>query len=196
MNHSSTLTQKLQPVLRVTNRAFAALCATNSDLRLERTAEGKLIVMTPASSESGGQNAFLTHRLTAWSEADGTGLAFDSSAGFTLPNSAIRAPDASWIVRERWEALTLRQKKGFASICPDFVVELRSASDSKSELREKMREYIDQGASLGWLIDRATRSVEIYRPGGPVEVLKKPATLSGEDVLPGFVLDLKGILFD
>ena len=152
--------------------------------------------MAPAGSESGWRNGKLTMRLGAWAEADGTGEFFDSSTGYTLPNGAVRAPDASWIVRDRWLALPLLARKRFAPICPDFVVEITSPSDTLKIAREKMLEYLDQGVRLGWLLDPEHALVEIYRSGRPVETLNRPAALSGEDVLPGFVLDLKGILFD
>jgi Uma2 family endonuclease len=115
---------------------------------------------------------------------------------FTLPNTAIRGPDASWMTRERWAALPKQEREKFSHICPDFVVEPRSKNDDMTKLREKMEEYIVQGIRLGWLIDPKGGTVEIYRPGQPVEDLERPATLSGEDVLPGFILNLKGILFD
>jgi Uma2 family endonuclease len=182
--------------LRVSHKAFWNLCRFNRDLRLERTARGELIVMTPAGTESSGRNALLTMRLGIWTEADGSGKFFDSSAGYTLPNGATRAPDASWILWERWNALASEKREKFAPICPDFVVELQSPSDTRTEVRKKMAEYLEQGARLGWLIDPQTCQVEIYRPGRSVEALDHPTTLSGEDVLPGFVLDLKGILFD
>jgi Uma2 family endonuclease len=182
--------------LRVSNAGFWRLCGANSDLRLERTARGELIIMSPAGTESGGQNAILTMRLGIWTEADGTGKHFDSSTGYTLPNGATRSPDASWIHKERWNTLTLKEKRRFAPICPDFAVELCSPTDDRKEVQEKMREYLSCGLRLGWLIDPEAGIVEIYRPGRPVETLEKPAVLSGEDVLPGFVLDLKGILFD
>lgn len=173
---------------------FERLCALNGELRLERTAKGELIAMTPAGSESGMRNAGLSARLWNWAEADGTGIAFDSSAGFTLPNGAIRAPDASWIRKERWDALSAKQRRGFAPICPDFVVELCSPSDTFQAGAAKMVEYLDNGARLGWLIDPTSGKVAIYRPGRDVETLDRPASLEGESVLPGFALDLKGIL--
>jgi Uma2 family endonuclease len=190
------LTLEFRPVLELTDDLFTRICAANSDLRLERTAKGALEIMPPAGSDSGRTNSKLNVRLGLWAEADGTGELFDSSTGFTLPNSAIRSPDASWIVQDRWDALKPEQKATYAPICPDFVVELRSPTDAKRKLRSKMREYIDQGARLGWLIDRIDGTVEVYRPGRPVETLTRPATLGGEDVLPGLVLDLKGILYD
>jgi Uma2 family endonuclease len=192
------LTLEFRPVLELTDELFTQICAANRDLRLERTAKGALEVMPPAGSETGWKNSKLTGRLEMWAEGAGRdlGVLFDSSAGFTLPNGAIRSPDASWIARDRWDSLTSEQRATYAPICPDFVVELRSPSDTKRKLRSKMREYIRQGARLGWLFDRGDGTVEVYRPGRPVEVLTRPATLGGEDVLPGLVLDLKGILFD
>jgi Uma2 family endonuclease len=182
--------------LRVSDRAFWRLCQANRDLRLERNANGELIVMPPAAADSGCRNAGITGQLWYWNQQSGLGTVFDSSAGFTLPNTAIRGPDASWMTKERWNALPTVERQRFAHICPDFVVELRSKTDDMSKLREKMQEYLAQGVRLGWLIDPKSGTVEIYRPGRPVETLDKPAILSGEDVLPGFVLDLKGILFD
>ena len=182
--------------LRVSNAGFWRLCGANPDLRLERTARGELIIMSPAGTESGGRNAKLTMRLGIWTEADGTGEHFDSSTGYKLPNGDTRSPDASWIRKERWNTLTLEEKRRFAPICPDFAVELCSPTDDRKVVQEKMREYLSCGLRLGWLIDPEAQSVEIYRPGQPVEILEKPVALSGEDVLPGFVLDLKGILFD
>ncbi|MBV8076861.1 MAG: Uma2 family endonuclease [Planctomycetaceae bacterium] len=185
---------RFDPADPLTDRAFMRLCRANPDLRLERTAGGELIVMTPAGADSSGRNLKIAGRLYVWSEANELGITFDSSAGFTLPNGAIRSPDASWIVRARWEALTPEDRQGFAPICPDFVVELRSPADRLRDLRAKMAEYRIEGARLGWLIDPKRKMVEIYRPRRRVEVLTVPAALSGEDVLPGFVLDLKGIL--
>ncbi len=181
--------------LRVSHKAFERLCRDNRDLRLERTCRGELIVMPPAGTESGGRNAPLTARLFLWSEADGSGKSFDSSAGYTLPNGAIRSPDASWIALDRWDALSRDDRRRFAPICPDFVVELTSPSDTRAETRKKLVEYLEQGARLGWLLDPDAGEVDIYRPGRLPETLTRPATLSGEGVLPGFVLDLQGILF-
>jgi Uma2 family endonuclease len=138
----------------------------------------------------------LSAQLWNWNQQTKLGVVFDSSAGFTLPTSAIRGPDASWMTSERWARIPQEERLKFSHVCPDFVAELRSTSNTMKDLREKMREYLDQGAHLGWLIDPISGTVEIYRPGQPVETLNKPATLSGEDLLPGFVLDLKGILFD
>ena len=190
------LTLKFRPGLRLSDEAFRRLCRANPELRLERTAKGELVVMPPAGPDSSNRNAGLTAQLWNWNERTGLGIVFDSSAGFTLPNTAIRGPDTSWMSRDHWEALPQEEREKFSHITPDFVAELRSRSDEKGDLRKKMREYIDQGVRLGWLIDPKTATVEIYRPGQPVELLKRPATLSGDDVLPGFVLELKGILSD
>jgi Uma2 family endonuclease len=170
------------------------LSSANSDLRFERSAHGELIIMSPAGGGSGRRNLKLSQHLGNWVDAAGLGIAFDSSAGFRLPNGAVLSPDASWITLDRWNALTPDEQDRFVPLCPDFVVEIRSPSDPLSELRAKMREYLDQGARLGWLIDPLRNIVEIYRPRRPVETLEAPATLSGEDVLPGFTLDLADIL--
>jgi Uma2 family endonuclease len=152
--------------------------------------------MAPAGADSGWRNGKLTQRLGNWSDANGTGEFFDSSTGYTLPNGAVRSPDASWIVRDRWLSIPPENRKRFAPVCPDFVVEITSPSDTLKDAREKMREYLAQGVRLGWLLHPESALVEIYRPGRPFESLRRPSTLSGEDVLPGFVLNLKGILFD
>jgi len=196
MTPSGPLTLKFRPGLRLSDAAFWKLCRANPDLRLERTAKGELVVMPPAGAESSRRNMSLGAQLWNWNQRTGLGVAFDSSAGFTLPNTAIRGPDATWMTRERWDALSPDERDRFSHVCPDFVVELRSKSDGMKDLRKKLHEYLAQGVRLGWLIDPKSRTVLIYRPGRPVEVLKAPLTLSGEGVLPGFVLDLKGILFD
>jgi Uma2 family endonuclease len=152
--------------------------------------------MAPVTMDSGMRNADLTAQLWNWNHETKLGVVFDSSGGFTLPNSAIRAADASWMTLDRWEAVPLESRKKFTRICPDFVVEITSPSDDLDKTRVKMIEYLAQGVRLGWLLDPGHALVEIYRLGRPVETLNRPATLSGEDVLPGFVLNLKGILFD
>jgi Uma2 family endonuclease len=177
--------------LFVTPEQFTALTVTNRDLRLERTAQGKLIVNPPTGWETGERNRSIIGQLDRWYEENRkSGKAFDSSTGFTLPNGAIRSPDASWVSRERWEVLTPEEKTAFPKICPDFVVELRSNSDALTPLQEKMKEYLDNGARLGWLINPQQRQVEIYRQGKDKEVVENPTQLSGEEVLPGFVLKL------
>ena len=181
-------------VLHVTQEQFESLAAANRDLRLERTAEGELIVNPPTGGESGKRNLSISTQLGNWFEThEELGEAFDSSTGFKLPNGADRSPDASWVIRERWESLTPQQRKGFVPLCPDFVVELRSESDSLPKLQAKMREYINNGARLGWLINPQNAQVEIYRPGQEVEVLENPTELSGEEILPGFILNLRRV---
>ncbi len=180
----------IPPTFKVSHEQFKELANVNRDLRLERTATGELIVMPPTGSETGNRNLDIEGQLWLWNRKTKLGVVFNSSTGFHLPNGANRSPDASWVKLERWVALTLEEKEGFAPLCPDFVVELRSPSDSMETLRAKMREYMENQARLGWLIDRKNRSVEIYRQDRDVEIFDNPATLSGEDVLPGFVLDL------
>ncbi|MBD2653284.1 Uma2 family endonuclease [Synechocystis sp. FACHB-383] len=180
--------------LQVTPAQFAVLAAENRDLRLERTATGVLIVNPPTGGETGNRNAKIITQLGVWGEANDTlGIAFDSSTGFELPNGANRSPDASWLARERWQTLTPKQRQGFIPLCPDFVVELRSPTDSLKKIQEKMQEYMENGTKLGWLIDPKNRRVEIYRSCEAVEVLENPSTLSGETVLPGFILSLQRI---
>ena len=179
--------------LRLTDAQFLQLCRDNRDLRFELTAGGELIIMPPTGSITGWRNADINYQLTAWAKRDGSGLTFDSSTGFKLPNGAKRSPDAAWIRRDRWDALTEQEKEGFAPICPDFVLELRSADDSLSALQDKLSEYIDNGAQLGWLIDPKDKRVYVYRPGHSVECLEQPEAVPGETILPGFVLSLKGL---
>ena len=177
-----------------TPEEFAALAASYPDLRMELTREGRLIIMPPSGGESSYRSSTIGGRLYIWSEKDGTGITFDANGGFVLPNGATRSPDACWLLRTRWDALTREQRQKFPPLCPDFVVEVLSPTDSLPETRDKMQEWIDNGARLGWLINSRRKQAEIYRPGQAVEVLNAPATLSGEDVLPGFVLDLTDIL--
>jgi Uma2 family endonuclease len=178
----------------LTDEQYFQMCQKNRDLKFERTAQGILLIMPPTGGETSNRNGRLNQQLFNWSDSNELGIAFDSNGGFRLPNGADRSPDAAWVKMERWNALTPEQREKFLPLCPDFVVELRSPSDSLTELREKMQEYIENGARLGWLIDRKNKRVEIYRPNQEVEILENPATLSGEDVLPNFVLDLNAIL--
>jgi len=181
--------------LQVTLEQFTTLATLNRDLQLERTSQGELIVNPPTGWETGKRNRSLTGQLDRWYENhEQLGEAFDSSTGFILPNGAIRSPDASWVSRNRWEALTPEDKTTFPKICPDFVVELRSLSDRLRPIQDKMKEYLDNGARLGWLIDPQQQRVEIYRQGKEKEILENPTELSGEDVLPGFRLSLSRIL--
>ena len=186
----NALTVNLKSLIEMTDEQFFQLCQNNRELRFERNANGELIIMPPTGGETGNRNGRLNQQLFNWTDADGTGIAFDSSTCFKLPNGADRSPDASWIKLERWDALTDEEKQKFPPICPDFVIELLSPSDSLKTTQEKMREYIDNGVRLGILINRKSRQVEIYRPGKEVEFLDSPATVSGEDVLKGFVLNL------
>jgi len=178
----------------LTDGEFFKFCQINRDLRIEMTSGGEVIIMSPVGSEGGNRNFKLTTRFGAWAEADGTGVGFDSSTAFKLPNGAKRSPDLSWMRRNRWEAVPKKQRKIFAPICPDFVVELRSETDSLEVLQEKMREYLHCGAQLGWLIDPLEKKVHIYRSKTTVEILDRPRSVSGEPLLKGFVLDLSGIL--
>ncbi|MGF1515464.1 MAG: Uma2 family endonuclease [Elainellaceae cyanobacterium] len=181
--------------LRVTPEQFAALAAANRELRFERSRTGELIVNPPTGGESGKRNLSISTQLGLWFEANDTlGEAFDSSTGFKLPNGANRSPEAAWVSKERWEALTPEQREGFVPLCPDFVVELRSRTDNLKVLRDKMEEYRSNGAQLGWLIDPKTKRVKVYRQGQAVEVLENPSMLSGETILPGFTLNLKRVL--
>jgi Uma2 family endonuclease len=175
---------------RLTDEQFFELCSANRDIRFERSADGQLIIMAPVTGMSGYRNAELTAQLVIWNRQMGLGKAFDSSTGFKLPNGADRSPDASWVRLDRWNALTEEQKDSFIPLAPDFAVELRSKTDVLKTVQAKMREYMDNGVRLGWLIDSKSQRVEIYRPGQEVEVLESPVSLSGEDVLPGFRLDL------
>ena len=181
--------------LQVTHEQFGELAIVNKDLRLERTSIGELIVNPPTGWESGERNLNLSTQLGIWCiENEKLGKGFDSSTAFTLPNGAIRSPDASWVSRKLWDSLLDQQKTGFAQVCPEFVVELRSPSDSLQTLKEKMQEYINNGSLLGWLINPQDAQVEIYRKGQTVEILENPSVLSGEDVLSGFCLILKRIM--
>jgi Uma2 family endonuclease len=173
--------------LRFTHEQFLQLCETNQELRLELTANGELIVMPPAFSESSKRNADLTGQLWYWNRRTKLGEAFDSSGGFILPNGAERAPDVSWVEKSRLVGVSLNQ---FLPLAPDFVIELRSSSDRLSPLQAKMQEYQDNGVRLGWLVNPQDRQVEIYRRGKEKQVVQSPTQLSGEDVLPGFTLDL------
>ena len=184
---------RLRPVLELTEDQLLELSSINRDLRLELTARGDLIVMPPAGGEIGERNAELTMQLGVWAKRDGTGVIFDSSTGFTLPNGAISSPDAAWVERSRLEALTAEQRRKFLPLCPDFAIELRSPTDRLNVLQDKMQEYLDNGMRLGWLIDPEQRRVYVYRPETSVQQLENPETISGDPILPGFVLDLREI---
>lgn len=190
----TAITISFKDLFDLTDEAFYELCRANPDVKFERNATGELIVMSPTGGESGQRNADIIIDLGIWNRQAQLGVTFDSSTGFKLANGAERSPDASWVRGDRWEALTLEQRRKFPPLAPDFVVELRSASDDLEPLQQKMQEYMDNGVQLGWLINPQDQQVEIYRPGRSVEILQSPQSLSGEAVLPGFTLDLSRIL--
>jgi Uma2 family endonuclease len=187
------LTLDLRPVIRLTHEQFEQIALANPDLRIELSADGELSIMPPTGGNTGRRNADLTTDLNLWNRQTRLGVVFDSSTIFRLPNGAERSPDAAWIILERWNALTQKEQDSFPPLCPDFIIELRSKSDSLKPLQAKMQEYQDNGCRLGWLMNYQDRQVEIYRPQREKEVLRSPQTLSGEEVLPGFVLDLQMI---
>ena len=186
---------RLRPVVRISDDQFLELCALNDGLRIELNARGDMELMAPAGGRTSNKNLSINIDFGNWVRNDGTGVGFDSSGGFTLPNGAMRSPDAAWILESRWRVLNDEQQRRFPPICPDFVIELRSESDRLATLQAKMVEYLENGARLGWLIDPVDplHIVYVYRPDNPVEVLEGPDTLSGDPELPGFVLDLKPV---
>lgn len=189
----NSLTISLDSIIELSDEQFYQLCRKNSDLKFERNAQGDITIMAPTGSETGLRNSDLNADLVFWNRRTKLGFVFDSSSGFKLPNGSDRSPDAAWILKERWQVLTPEQRAKFAPICPDFVVELMSPSDSLKVTQTKMQEYQDNGTRLGWLINRQDREVEIYRFSKPMEVLTSPNSLSGEDVLPEFILSLEAI---
>ena len=190
---ATTLRLNLRPVMELTDERLYVLCQANRELRFERTAQGELLLMAPTAGETGRRNAKLTQHLANWADSDGSGLVFDSSTGFVLPNGAMCSPDAAWLRRSRWEGLRPDRKQTFIPLCPDFVIELRSGTDSLQALQDKLQEYIQNGALLGWLIDPPYRRVYVYRPSASVECLEKANSISGDPELPGFVLDLSQV---
>jgi Uma2 family endonuclease len=186
----NTYTLNLDSVIELTDDQFYKLCRNNPDLKFERNAHGELIIMPPTGGETGRRNTNLIIDVGNWNRRTKLGQVFDSSTCFKLPNGADRSPDVSWIRQDRWDALTLEQKEKFPPICPDFVIELMSPSDTLKTVQAKMQEYVDNGLQLGWLLNRKDRQVEIYRSDQTVESLRSPMSLSGETILPGFVLDL------
>ncbi|WP_107666281.1 Uma2 family endonuclease [Cyanothece sp. BG0011] len=179
--------------LKLTDEQFFQLCQDNRDLRFERNSNGDIVIMPPTGGETGNRNSSITYQLYAWNLQNKLGVTFDSSTGFKLPNKADRSPDASWIPLEKWEDLTSEQRQKFLPLCPDFVIELRSPTDILKTLQNKMKEYLENGTKLGWLINPKDKKIEVYRQEKEVEILDNPTTLSWEDVLPNFLLDLETI---
>ena len=184
---------QLQPVVNLSQDEFFEFCQVNRELRIERSAQGELIIMSPLGAESGGYESEIIAQVRNWAKRDGTGKTFSSSTGFHLPNGADRSPDTAWIRLSRWNGLTAEERKKFPPLCPDFVVELRSESDRLRTLQAKLQEYIDNGAELGLLIDRTKRQVHVYRPGREAEILDDPQSVACDPTLPGFALDLREI---
>ncbi len=184
---------RFEPAVELTDEQFALFCEQNREARIERTADGVVELMPPVKGDTGAKEAHIVVHLGNWARGDGDGVVFGSSAGFTLPNGAVRSPDASWVLKSRLAALSDEDKDRFIPICPDFVVELRSPSDRLSVLQAKMDEYMTNGTRLGWLMDPLRRSVYIYRSQAQPEILENPESLSGAPELPGFTLDLKPI---
>ena len=188
-----SLPSPLNLELNLTDEQFWQLCHQHHDLQFERTAEGELIIMPPTGGLTGDRNSDINFQLRLWNRNSKLGKVFDSSSGFKLPNGADRSPDAAWVELSRWNSLTREQQERFVPLCPDFVIELRSPSDLLKNIQDKMQEYLNNGAKLGWLIDPKRHIVEIYHPSQEVEILRSPKTIFGEDVLPGFSLDLTEI---
>ncbi len=193
MSQGATVILDLRPVIDLTDEQFYDLCRANHELRFERTAEGEILIMPPTGARTGQRNFKLTTLFGIWVAQDGTGVGFDSSTAFKFPNGATRSPDASWIVRERYEALTPQEQEKFSPICPDFVIELRSSTDTLKVLQAKMAEYIANGVQLGWLLDPQEQTAYIYRPGAEVAMLTGARAISGAPELPGFILNLQEI---
>lgn len=189
----SVLTLNLNSIIRLSDDQFYDLCARNPELKLERTATGELVIMSPTGGETGKRNSDINLELALWNRQAKLGVVFDSSTGFKLPNGAERSPDAAWIPQIKWDSLSPEQRRRFLPLCPDFVIELLSPSDSWEDLLSKMAEYQANGTRLGWLIDPDTKRVAIYRPMQPVELLQNPVVLSGQDVLPDFALRLGNV---
>lgn len=178
---------------KLTEKQFEELCRNNRDLKFELTSKGELIIVPPTSPESGWRNSDVNFEVVKWSRKDKTGIVFDSSTMFTFPNGAKRAPDVSWMTLEKWNAVSPSEKQKFARVVPDFVIELRSPSDALEDLRNKMAEYVENGVSLGWLIDPLEQKVHIYRADGETEILNDPEKVTGENVLRGFELNVRQI---
>jgi Uma2 family endonuclease len=187
---SGTFTVQLEPIIQLTDDEFYSFCQLNRELRIERTSQGEMVIMSPTSGGSSNRNANLIIEIGLWARKNRQGVIFDSSAGFILPNKAIRSPDVAWVRRERLAQLPSAAKNKFLPLAPDFIIELQSPSDRLAVLQDKMAEYIANGVGLGWLIAPDTRQVFVYQPNQPSQQLDNPATLSGDPALPGLLLDL------
>ena len=184
---------QFNPFIKMSDDQFFEFCQANRDVRIERNARGEIIIMPPTGWETGSKNAEIIIQLGVWAKKDGRGKSADSSTGYKMPNGAVMSPDASWILKERLEKVAPSKRRKFLPVAPDFVIELRSASDSLSKLKAKVEEYIENGVPLGWLINPIERKIYVYRPNEKIEVLENPARVSGEPLLQGFTLDLKEI---
>ena len=189
----TAITVNFSPVIEINDEQFYQLCIHNSDTKFERNADGEIIIMPPTGGETGKRNSDLIAQLAIWNRQTNLGEVFDSSTGYTLPNRANRSPDVSWIEKSRWDSLTPKQKEKFIPLAPDFALELMSPTDYLINTQAKMKEYLDNGVKLGWLINPEAKQVEVYRLGQDVELLDSPQAISGEDILPGFTLDLTNI---
>lgn len=186
----TAITVNLNPIIQLTDHQFYQLCRENPEVKFERNAKGEIQIMSPTGGGTGKRNVEISADFVFWNRQNKLGVCFDSSTCFKLPNGANRSPDVAWIKKERWDSLTTEEKTKFPPIAPDFVLELMSPTDSLQETQKKMQEYMENGVKLGWLINPKTRQVEIYRLGKPVEILTAPLELSGEDILPGFILNM------
>ncbi len=189
----TAITVNFNAIVNLTDDDFYQLCRNNPDVKFERNATGEIVIMPPTGGGTGNRNIEIAADFVVWNRQTRLGVCFDSSTCFKFPNGANRSPDVAWIKQERWDTLTQEEQEKFPPISPDFVLELMSPSDTLRECQDKMQEYMDNQVKLGWLIDRKTRRVEIYRQGQPVEVLESPVSLSGENILPGFILNLQNI---
>lgn len=184
---------QFEPFFKMTDEQFFDFCQSNRDVRIERNSQGEIVIIPPTGCETGDKNAEITMQLRLWTKKDKRGKSADSSAGYKMPNGAIMSPDASWISNERLKKVSPTKRRKFLPLAPDFVIELRSESDSLSKLKEKMQEYIENGVALGWLIDASEKRIYVYRPKMQVEILENPAEISGEPFLKDFMLDLREI---
>ena len=189
----TAITVNFSPVIEISDEQFYQLCIHNPETKFERNVNGEIIIMPPTGGETGKRNAKLISRFIVWNEQTNLGEVFDSSTGYKLPSGANRSPDVSWIEKSRWDSLTPKQKEKFIPLAPDFALELMSPTDYLINTQAKMKEYLDNGVKLGWLINPEAKQVEVYRLGQDVELLNSPQAVSGEDILPGFTLDLTNI---